>query len=62
MVARLLVVLYHVHVSFADADVATLLLVVRAVVNLAHHESDEERVNAGNVASCGVSGDGDDCS
>ena len=55
--SRLLVVLYHVPVSFAYALV--LLLVARSVVNLAHHQGDHERVNAGNGAACGVSGDGD---
>lgn len=37
-----------------------LLLVACAIVNLAHHQSDHERVNAGNGASGGVSRDGDD--
>ena len=36
-----------------------LLLVDRSVVNLAHHESDEEGVNAGDGAACVVSRDGD---
>lgn len=53
----LLVVLYHVPVSFAYTFV--LLLVARSVVNLAHHQSHHERVNAGNGAACGVSRDGD---
>lgn len=57
--SRLLVVLYHVPSLFADAGVAVLLLVARSVVNLAHHESHHERVNAGNGAACVVSGDGD---
>ena len=41
---------------------AALLLVDRSVVNLAHHQSDHEGVNAGNGAACVVSGDGDGCS
>lgn len=54
---RAVMLLYHVPVSFAYALV--LLLVARSVVNLAHHQGDHERVNAGNGAACGVSGDGD---
>lgn len=57
--SRLLVVLYHVPSLFADAGVDVLLLVARSVVNLAHHQSHHERVNAGNGASGGVSRDSD---
>lgn len=59
--SRLLVAVYHVPVAFADAGVAALLLVARPVVNFAHHQSDEEGVNAGNGSACVVSGDGDGC-
>lgn len=50
----LLVVLYHVPVSFAYA----LMLLLVAAVYFTHHKCHHERVNAGNGAACGVSRDG----
>ena len=57
--SRLLVVLYHVPVAFAYTFV--LLLAFCAVVNLAHHESDHECVDAGDAAVVCMAGDGDGC-
>ena len=46
-------VAYRIPVSFAYTGVTVdwLLLVAYSVVNLALHQSDEERVNAGNCAA-----------